>query len=193
VPCAPGAKLVESSISASIPRHRRMGKACRSRRLAIRPAFAVVAQAQALSALASHEFYQASSKQVRTFETFIAAEDFFPWVMLQLERGHDGTCDGNAKEIFDFNPRLCLHGSRKTTCDCAEGRRKRTERKAKFYAKSEIGSRSWAKGRTECQSHKAQLFAQSRTRIGGRPQGRTCLASRAEKSRRWRSRVRHPS
>src|SRR5215472_12868699 len=35
----------------------------------------------------------------------------------QFERGNDGTCDGNAQEIFDFNPRLCLHGPRKTACD----------------------------------------------------------------------------
>src|SRR5262249_55570428 len=96
---------------------------------------------------------------------------------------NDGTCDRNAQEI-DFNPRLCLHGPRKTTCDCAKGRRKRTERKAQFFAKSQIGGRGWAKGRTECQSHKAQLFAQSRARIGGRSQGRTCLAPRAEKSQR---------
>ena len=104
--------------------------------------------------------------------------------MLQFERGSHGTCDGNAPEIFDFNPRLCLHGPRKTTCDCAKGRRKRTERKAQFFAKSQIGSRGWAKGRTECQSRQAQLFAQSRARLRGRPQGRTCFAPRAEKSRR---------
>src|SRR2546430_7610265 len=104
--------------------------------------------------------------------------------MLQFERGNHGTCEGNAQEIFDFNPRLCFHGPRKTTCDCAKGRRKRTERKTQFFAKSQIGSRGWAKGRTECQSHHAQLFAQSRARIRGRPQGRTCLAPRAEKSRR---------
>jgi hypothetical protein len=131
------------------------------------------------------------SKQVRTFETFIAAEHFFFWIMSQFERGNDGTCDGNAQEVFDFNPGLCLHGPGNTTCDCAKGRRKRTERKAQFFAKSQIGGRGWAKGRTECQSHKPQLFAQSRTRIGGRPQGRTCLAPRAEKSRR--SRMRHLS
>jgi hypothetical protein len=134
--------------------------------------------------MASRGFYQASSKQVRTLETFIAAEHFFAWIMLQFERGSHGTCDGNAPEIFDFNPRLCLHGPRKTTCDCAKGRRKRTERKAQFFAKSQIGSRGWAKGRTECQSHQAQLFAQSRARLRGRPQGRTCFAPRAEKSRR---------
>ena len=104
--------------------------------------------------------------------------------MLQFERGSHGTCDGNAPEIFDFNPRLCLHGPRKTTCDFAKGRLKRTERKAQFFAKSQIGSRGWAKGRTECQSHQAQLFAQSRARLRGRPQGRTCFAPRAEKSRR---------
>jgi len=40
----------------------------------------------------------------------------------QFERGNDGTCDGNAQEIFDFNPRLCLHGPRKTACDRAKGR-----------------------------------------------------------------------
>ena len=141
--------------------------------------------------LGSHKFYQAASKQVRTFETFIAAEHFFFWIMSHFERGNDGTCDGNAQEVFDFNPGLCLHGPGNTTCDCAKGRRKRTERKAQFFAKSQIGGRCWAKGRTECQSHKPQLFAQSRTRIGGRPQGRTCLAPRAEKSRR--SRMRHPS
>src|SRR5438309_11767602 len=107
--------------------------------------------------------------------------------MSQFKRGNDGTCDGNAQEV----PRLCLHGPRKTTCDCAKGRRKRTERKAQFFAKSQIGGRGWAKGRTECQSHKPQLFAQSRTRIGGRPEGRTCLAPRAEKSRG--SRMRRPS
>lgn len=134
--------------------------------------------------MASRGFYQASSKQVRTLGTFIAAEHFFAWIMLQFERGSHGTCDGNAPEIFDFNPRLCLHGPRKTTCDCAKGRLKRTERKAQFFAKSQIGSRGWAKGRTECQSHQAQLFAQSRARLRGRPQGRTCFAPRAEKSRR---------
>ena len=139
--------------------------------------------------LGPHEFYQASSKQVRTFETFIAAEHFFFWIMSQFERGNDGTCDGNAQKVFDFNPGLCLHGPGNTTCDCAKGRRKRTERKAQFFAKSQIGGRGWAKGRTECQSHKAQLFAQSRTCIGGRPQGRTCLAPRAEKSRRSRMRL----
>src|ERR1700726_2390692 len=32
--------------------------------------------------------------------------------------------------------------------------------------------RGWAKGRTECQSDQAQLFALSRARIGGRSQGR---------------------
>ena len=63
------------------------------------------------SAFASRGFYQASSKQVRTLETFIAAEHFFAWIMLQFERGSHGTCDGNAQEIFDLNPRLCLHGS----------------------------------------------------------------------------------
>ena len=104
--------------------------------------------------------------------------------MSQFERGNDGTCDGNAQEVFDFNPRLCLHGPRKTTCDFAKGRRKRTERKAQFFAKSQIGGRGWAKGRTECQSHQAQLFAQSRARLRGRPQGWTCFAPRAEKSRR---------
>jgi general stress protein YciG len=38
----------------------------------------------------------------------IAAEHFFPWIILQLERGNDGTCDGNAQEIFDFNPRTSI-------------------------------------------------------------------------------------
>jgi hypothetical protein len=131
------------------------------------------------------------SKQVRTFETFIAAEHFFFSIMSHFERGNDGTCDGNGQEVFDFNPGLCLHGPGNTTCGCTKGRRKRTERKAQFFAKSQIGGRGWAKGRTERQSHKPQLFARSRTRIGGRPQGRTCLAPRAEKSRR--SRMRHLS
>src|ERR1700724_1885443 len=84
------------------------------------------------------------SKQVRTFETFIAAEHFFFWIMSQFERGNDGTCDGNAQEVFDFNPGLCLHGPGNTTCDFAKGRRKRTERKAQFFAKSQIGGRGWA-------------------------------------------------
>jgi hypothetical protein len=71
--------------------------------------------------------------------TFIAAEHFLLWIMFQFEGGNDGTCDGNAQEILDFNPRLCLHGPRKTACDCAKGRRKRAERKAQFLAKSQIG------------------------------------------------------
>ena len=77
--------------------------------------------------------------KVRTLETFIPAEHFIFWTMSQFERGKDGTCDGNAQELFEFNPRLCLHGPRKTTCDCAKGRRKRTERKTQFFAKSQIG------------------------------------------------------
>jgi hypothetical protein len=129
----------------------------------------------------------ALSSQAYEFETFIAAEHFISWIIFQVERGNDGTCDGNAQEIFDFNPRLCLHGPRKTACDCAQRRRKRTERKAQFFAKSQIGGRSWAKGRTERKSRQAQLFAQSRARIGGRPEGRTCLAPRAD------PRLRRPS
>ncbi len=77
--------------------------------------------------------------KVRTLETFIPAEHFIFWTMSQFERGNDDTCDGNAQEISDFNPRLCLHGPRKTACDCAKGRRKRTERKTQFFAKSQIG------------------------------------------------------
>lgn len=80
-----------------------------------------------------------SPGKVRTLETFIPAEHFLFWITSQFERGNDGTCDGNAQEIFDFNPRLCLHGPRKTACDCAKGRRKRTERKTQFFAKSQIG------------------------------------------------------
>src|ERR1700745_1186973 len=81
--------------------------------------------------------------------TFIAAATFFPWVMFQIDGGNDGTCDGNAQEIFDFSPRLCLHGPRKTACDRAKGRRKRAERKTQFFAKYQIGGCSRAKGGTE--------------------------------------------
>jgi hypothetical protein len=59
--------------------------------------------------------------KVRTLETFIRAEHFIFWTMSQFERGNDDTSDGNAQEISDFNPRLCLHGPRKTACDCAKG------------------------------------------------------------------------
>jgi hypothetical protein len=47
-------------------------------------------------AVTSHGFYQASSKQVRILETFIAAERFLAWIKLQFERGNDGTCYGNS-------------------------------------------------------------------------------------------------
>ena len=77
--------------------------------------------------------------KVRTLETFIPAEHFIFWTMSRFERGNDDTSNGNAQEISDFNPRLCLHGPRKTTCYCAKGRRKRTERKTQFFAKSQIG------------------------------------------------------
>jgi len=77
--------------------------------------------------------------KVRTLETFIPAEHFTFSTMSQFERGNDDTSDGNAQEISDFNPRLCLHGPRKTACDCAKRRRKRTERKTQFFAKSQIG------------------------------------------------------
>jgi len=49
----------------------------------------------------------ALSSQAYEFEAFIAAEHFISWIIFQVERRNDGTCDGNAEEIFDFNPRLC--------------------------------------------------------------------------------------
>src|SRR5262249_1345251 len=87
--------------------------------------------------------------------TFIASEHFFPWFMFQIDVRNDGTCDGNAKEIFDCNSRLCLRGRRTTACNRGKGRRKGTDRKTQFFAKSPIGGGSWAKGRTECQSRQA--------------------------------------
>jgi hypothetical protein len=105
----------------------------------------VLAQAQALSSLASQGFYQASSKQVRTFETFVVAEHFFPWIMLQFERGNDGTCDRNAQEI-DFYPRLCRHGPRKTTCDCAKGRESVPNEKRSFSQNRRLAAEAGRKG-----------------------------------------------
>jgi general stress protein YciG len=113
--------------------------------------------------LASHEFYQASSKQVKTF---IAAEHLFP-------------------RNFDFRGFASMDREKQLAI-ARKGGESVPNEKAQFYAKSEIGGR----GRTECQSQQAQLFAQSRARIGGRPQGRTRLAPRAEKSQRS---LRHPS
>jgi hypothetical protein len=71
-----------------------------------------------LSALASHEFYQASSKQVKTF---IAAEHLFP-------------------RNFDFRGFASMDREKQLAI-ARKGGESVPNEKAQFYAKSEIGGR----------------------------------------------------
>jgi len=76
--------------------------------------------------------------KVRTLETFIPAEHFIFSTVSQFERGNDD----NSMEMPKKSPtstRGFASMTEKTACDCAKGRRKRTERKTQFFAKSRIG------------------------------------------------------
>ena len=50
------------------------------------PTYLCCCRSSPSAALVLHEFYQASSKQARTIETFNPAEHLFPWIVLQSER-----------------------------------------------------------------------------------------------------------